>query len=87
MAGPQIVSAVFLATNPRWGRCSLAYVAGAALSILAVCTIAYLAASFVRDLVGVSAPGSSRPWFCCRPCVCWRWASAAATCYRVCGTG
>ncbi|MET9021024.1 GAP family protein [Actinopolymorpha sp. NPDC004070] len=63
VAGPQIISAVFLATNPRWVSCSLAYVAGAALSILAVCTIAYLAASFVRDLVSVSAPGSSRRWF------------------------
>ncbi|MFD2080556.1 Sap, sulfolipid-1-addressing protein [Actinopolymorpha cephalotaxi] len=63
VAGPQIISAVFLATNPRWGRCSLAYVFGAALSITAVCTVAYLAASVVRKLVGASAPESSRRWF------------------------
>jgi cytochrome b561 len=35
IAGPQIVSAFFLATSEAWGRNSLAYVTGAALSITA----------------------------------------------------
>jgi hypothetical protein len=42
IAGPQIISAIFLATSVDWGRNSLAYVGGAALSITLVVTIAYL---------------------------------------------
>lgn len=45
IAGPQILSAVFLATSENWRRNSAAYVVGAALSITAVVTIAYLALS------------------------------------------
>lgn len=43
IAGPQILSAVFLATSENWRRNSAAYVVGAALSITAVVTIAYFA--------------------------------------------
>ena len=42
IAGPQIISSVFLATSEGWGRNTLAYLAGAALSISAFVTIAYL---------------------------------------------
>ncbi len=64
VAGPQIISAVFLATNPRWVRCSLAYVAGAAISITAVCTIAYLAARLIRNVVGTGGHhGPVHNWF------------------------
>jgi len=42
IAGPQILSAIFLATSENWRRNSVAYVAGAALSITAVVTAAYL---------------------------------------------
>jgi hypothetical protein len=41
IAGPQILSAIFLATSEDWKRNSIAYVAGAALSITAVVTVAY----------------------------------------------
>ena len=41
IAGPQIVSAVFLATSVNWARNSLAYIAGASLSITAIVTITY----------------------------------------------
>ena len=41
IAGPQILSAIFLATTEEWRRNSLAYVAGAALSITAIVSIAY----------------------------------------------
>ena len=34
VAGPQVVSAVFLATTTRWAASSAAYVAGAALGLL-----------------------------------------------------
>jgi hypothetical protein len=42
VAGPQILSAIFLATSENWRRNSAAYVAGAALSITAIVTIAYV---------------------------------------------
>ena len=44
IAGPQIISAFFFATSESWGRTSFAYVLGAALSITAVVTAAYLLA-------------------------------------------
>ena len=53
IAGPQILSAVFLATSENWRRNSAAYVAGAALSITAIITIAF----FVSD--GASNQGAS----------------------------
>jgi len=42
VAGPQILSSVFFATSENWRKNSLAYVAGAAISIPIVVTIAYL---------------------------------------------
>ncbi len=42
IAGPQILSAIFLATSEDWKRNSAAYVFGAALSITLFVTLAYL---------------------------------------------
>jgi Sap, sulfolipid-1-addressing protein len=42
IAGPQILSAIFLATSENWRRSSAAYIAGAALSITLIVTIAYV---------------------------------------------
>ena len=41
VAGPQILSAIFLATSERWRANSFAFVAGAAISISVVVTAAY----------------------------------------------
>ena len=41
IAGPQIISAVFLATSENWAKNSAAYVAGAALSITAIYSATY----------------------------------------------
>ena len=41
IAGPQILSAIFLATSEDWRRNSIAYITGAALSITAIVTAAY----------------------------------------------
>lgn len=41
IAGPQILSAIFLATSENWRRNSLAFVAGAALSITLIVSIAF----------------------------------------------
>lgn len=42
IAGPQIISAFFIATSPSWKRASAAYVFGAAISISLVTGAAYL---------------------------------------------
>ncbi len=49
IAGPQILSAIFLATSENWRRNSAAYIAGAALSITLIVTIAYFAGSGASD--------------------------------------
>jgi len=43
IAGPQFLSAIFLVTSENWRRNSLAYLAGASLSITAIVSIAFLA--------------------------------------------
>jgi cytochrome c biogenesis factor len=49
IAGPQILSAIFLATSENWRRNSAAFMAGAALSITAIVTIAYFVSSGASD--------------------------------------
>ena len=49
IAGPQILSAIFLATSENWRRNSAAYVLGAALSITLFVTLAYLLGGGGRD--------------------------------------
>ena len=49
IAGPQVLSAIFLATSEGWRRNSAAYVAGAALSITLIVTIAYFVGSGASD--------------------------------------
>jgi Sap, sulfolipid-1-addressing protein len=54
VAGPQIVSAIFLATSKYWARNSAAFIAGAALSISLVTSAAYL----ITRLAGAAAGGT-----------------------------
>ncbi len=54
IAGPQILSAIFLATTEQWRRNSFAYVAGASLSITAIVTLAYLLIHTARKDSGPS---------------------------------
>jgi hypothetical protein len=49
VAGPQILSAIFLATSENWRRNAAAYVAGASLSITLIVTIAYLTSNGAAD--------------------------------------
>lgn len=58
IAGPQILSSIFLATSERWRTNSVAYVFGAALSIGLVVVLAYLLGSSLGGgggLLGASA--------------------------------
>ena len=53
IAGPQIVSAILLATSERWRQSSLAYVLGGLVAVTAVVTAAYFLGS------GASTNGAS----------------------------
>lgn len=55
VAGPQFLSAVFLATSHRWRRTSLAYLAGATLSISLVVGLFYATG------IGLAGGTRSRP--------------------------
>lgn len=55
IAGPQILSAIFLATSEHWRRNSAAFVGGAAISIPLVVTLAYVFSSGVPDQEGSNA--------------------------------
>lgn len=59
IAGPQIVSAFFLATSKDWAKNSLSYLAGAALSITAVVTLAYVAAKGAKVAAGARLGGTT----------------------------
>jgi hypothetical protein len=45
IAGPQILTAIFLATSEKWQQNTAAFLAGAALSITLIVSVAYLASS------------------------------------------
>jgi Sap, sulfolipid-1-addressing protein len=45
IAGPQILTAIFLATSEHWPRNTAAYLAGATLSITLIVSLAYLLSS------------------------------------------
>jgi threonine/homoserine/homoserine lactone efflux protein len=60
IAGPQIISAFFLATAEGWARTSFAYVAGAALSITTVVTIAYFVAKGSKSAAGTHSGTAAR---------------------------
>lgn len=60
VAGPQIISAVFLATSVQSRRNSAAYIGGAALSIALVVAVAYLVSELVTGTGGPSQRGTSQ---------------------------
>lgn len=57
IAGPQILSAIFLATSPAWVKNTLSYLAGAAISITTVITVAYLLGKGVKNATGTGKDG------------------------------
>jgi hypothetical protein len=59
IAGPQIISSFFLATSDNWAKTSLAYVAGAALSVTTVVTIAYFVGRGARSAAGSEHSGTA----------------------------
>ena len=59
IAGPQIISAVFLATSERWKQNSVAYVAGAAVGMSLVLAAFYLIGTALTPLASGSSDGGS----------------------------
>jgi hypothetical protein len=59
VAGPQIISAVFFATSVNWKDASAAYVLGAAVSVTAFFTAAYLVAKGAKGGDGGGSGSSS----------------------------
>jgi len=49
IAGPQVLSAIFLATSESWRRDSAAFLAGAAISITTIVTLAFLLSTGAKD--------------------------------------
>ena len=49
IAGPQILSSIFLATSEGWRRNSIAYISGAALSITAIVSASYFFLNGISD--------------------------------------
>ena len=49
IAGPQVLSAIFLATSDNWRRNSAAFVAGASVSVTAIVTLAFVLSSGASD--------------------------------------
>lgn len=49
VAGPQIISAVFLATSENWRRNSAAYVAGVTITVPVFVSLGYLVAKFLKS--------------------------------------
>lgn len=59
IAGPQIITSFSLATSERWAVSSLAYVAGAALSVTALVTIGYFVGKGVKGGAGSGHKGTA----------------------------
>jgi hypothetical protein len=59
IAGPQIVSAFFLATSERWASTSLAYVAGAGIAVTVLVSIGYFAGKGTESAAGSGHKGTA----------------------------
>ena len=58
IAGPQLVSAVFLATSERWREDSFAFIGGAAIGVTSVVTIAWLVGKGLKSSASTAEKGS-----------------------------
>jgi uncharacterized membrane protein YhaH (DUF805 family) len=56
IAGPQIISAVFLAMSEKWRKNSAAFVAGSFITVTFFVTVAYLVVRRLRTSTGTSGP-------------------------------
>ena len=62
IAGPQILSAIFLATSEKWAKNSAAFVAGVLVTVTLFVTAAYLLVRLVFDAAGSSHESATHRW-------------------------
>jgi hypothetical protein len=62
VAGPQIISAIFLATSEKWEKNSAALVAGVALVVTLVVTVVYVLVRVLFDAAGAANETPTRQW-------------------------
>jgi len=62
VAGPQIISAIFLATSEKWKKNSAAFLAGVFLTVTFFVTVTYVVVRLLFDAAGASNESTSRQW-------------------------
>jgi Sap, sulfolipid-1-addressing protein len=62
VAGPQILSAIFLATSENWKKNSAAFLAGVLLTVTFFVTVAYVLVRVLFDAAGASNESTTRVW-------------------------
>jgi hypothetical protein len=62
VAGPQIISAIFLATSEKWEKNSAAFLVGVLLTVTFFVTVAYVLVSLLFDAAGSSNEDTTRKW-------------------------
>ena len=62
VAGPQIISAIFLATSEKWQKNSAAFLAGVLLTVTFFVTVAYVLVRVLFDAAGASNKATTGKW-------------------------
>ena len=62
IAGPQILSAIFLATSENWAKNSAAFIAGVLVTVTLFVTVAYVLVRLVFDAAGSSNETPTHRW-------------------------
>jgi hypothetical protein len=62
VAGPQIISAIFLATSESWQKNSAAFLSGVLLAVTFFVTVAYVVVRLLFDAAGESNETTTRQW-------------------------
>lgn len=62
VAGPQFLSAIFLATCERWARDTVAYLAGAAIAVTLVISVVYLIFRLIGRAAGPAHHSAAHRW-------------------------
>jgi cytochrome c biogenesis protein CcdA len=62
VAGPQIISAIFLATSEKWQKNSAAFLAGVLITVTLFVSVAYVVVKLLFDATSSSSQSSTKVW-------------------------
>jgi len=62
VAGPQIISAIFLATSEKWGKNSAAFLAGVLITVTFFVSVAYVLVLYIFDSAEASNKATTGNW-------------------------